>query len=93
MTQTIPSFPGSREPFVNEQRFLQWPFQRLLAGWNAVLDLLVLHSVSIPVGSGVPNGNVVGKVGDLYINIAGSSGTTLWVKESGSGTNTGWVGK
>jgi hypothetical protein len=90
---TIPSFPGSREPFVNEQRFLEWPFQRLLVAWNTLLDRLIANSVSVPVGKGSPNGNVVGKPGDLYINISGGANTTFWVKESGAGTNTGWVGK
>jgi len=90
---TIPTFPGAREPFVNEQRFLQWPFMKIFAGWNAILDRLVAFSVSIPAGKGSPNGNVIGKPGDLYINISGGAGTTLYVKESGNGTNTGWVGK
>ena len=44
-------------------------------------------------GSTTPNGFVTGSPGDLFINYGGGAGTTLWVKESGSGTNTGWVGK
>jgi hypothetical protein len=43
-------------------------------------------------GTGTPNGVVVATPGSVYLNIAGGSGTTLWVKESGS-SNTGWVGK
>jgi hypothetical protein len=44
-------------------------------------------------GSGSPNGVVTANPGSLYLNTSGGSGTTLYVKESGSGTNTGWVGK
>jgi hypothetical protein len=44
-------------------------------------------------GSGSPNSVVVGNPGDLYTNTSGGAGTTLYVKESGTGTNTGWVGK
>lgn len=40
-----------------------------------------------------PNTNVVGNLGDLYRSRAGGAGTTLWAKESGAGTDTGWVGK
>ena len=43
-------------------------------------------------GSGSPNGSVTAPVGSLYTNVSGGSGTTLYVKESGSG-NTGWVAK
>lgn len=43
--------------------------------------------------AGDPNGNVAGNIGDLCINPGGGASTTLWVKESGNGTNTGWVGK
>jgi len=32
-----------------------------------------------------------GSPGDLYSNVDGGAGSTLWVKESGVATNTGWV--
>jgi hypothetical protein len=44
-------------------------------------------------GNGDPNGVVVGSVGDLWSRLDGGAGTALYVKESGAGTNTGWVGK
>ncbi len=44
------------------------------------------------VGNGSPNTVVSASPGSLYLNVAGGTGTTLYVKESGSG-NTGWVGK
>ena len=44
------------------------------------------------VGSGSPNSVVTAEAGSLYVNTSGGAGTTLYVKESGSG-NTGWVAK
>ena len=38
-----------------------------------------------------PNGTIVGSPGDLFSDTAGGAGATLWVKESGVATNTGWV--
>jgi hypothetical protein len=43
-------------------------------------------------GTGTPEGSVSGNVGDLYSRTDGGAGTSLYVKESGTG-NTGWVGK
>lgn len=43
-------------------------------------------------GAGSPNGVVTAPIGSLYSNTSGGSGTTLYVKESGSGSS-GWVGK
>lgn len=43
-------------------------------------------------GSGSPEGVLTAPVGSLYTRTNGGAGTTLYVKESGSG-NTGWVAK
>jgi hypothetical protein len=43
-------------------------------------------------GSGSPEGVVTAVVGKLYTRTDGGAGTTLYVKESGTG-NTGWVAK
>ncbi len=43
-------------------------------------------------GSGSPQGVLTAPVGTLYSRADGGAGTTLYVKESGSG-NTGWVAK
>lgn len=45
------------------------------------------------VGVGNPNGVVTASPPSLYLNLSGGAGTTLWVKESGVQTNTGWIGK
>ena len=50
-------------------------------------------TIQMSTGNGSPNNSVTGSPGDLYLNIAGGAGTTLWVKETGSNNNTGWVGK
>ena len=43
-------------------------------------------------GTGSPEGAVTAPVGTLYINLSGGAGSTLWVKETGTG-NTGWAAK
>lgn len=43
-------------------------------------------------GAGSPEGSVTASPGSIYFNKSGGAGTTLYVKQSGSG-NTGWVGK
>jgi len=43
-------------------------------------------------GTGTPEGAVVGVVGAMYLRTDGGAGTTLYVKEAGSG-NTGWAAK
>lgn len=46
----------------------------------------------IYTGTGTPEGAVTASVGSLFLRQDGGAGTTLYVKESGSGA-TGWVGK
>lgn len=46
----------------------------------------------LQIGSGSPEGVVTAQVGSLYLRTNGGAGTTLYVKESGTG-NTGWIGK
>lgn len=43
-------------------------------------------------GTGSPENVVTASVGSMYTNVAGGAGTTLYVKESGSGS-TGWIAK
>jgi hypothetical protein len=46
----------------------------------------------ISAGTGDPNGVVTSVVGGLYLRVDGGVGSSLYVKESGTG-NTGWVAK
>jgi hypothetical protein len=48
---------------------------------------------TLRTGTQEPNGSVNGHIGDIYLRTSGGPGTTFYVKETGSGTNTGWVGK
>ncbi|NBW09755.1 MAG: hypothetical protein EBR82_17200 [Caulobacteraceae bacterium] len=43
-------------------------------------------------GTGTPEGAVTAPVGTLFLRTDGGAGTTLYVKETGSG-NTGWAAK
>jgi hypothetical protein len=54
---------------------------------NSILGVLLF------TGTGSPNAVVTASPGSLYLNLSGGAGTTLYVKESGVGTNTGWVAK
>jgi hypothetical protein len=47
---------------------------------------------SVRRGTGTPEGAVTAPVGSLYLRKDGGAGSTLYVKESGTG-NTGWVAK
>ena len=44
-------------------------------------------------GVGNPNSAETGSPGDVYLNLSGGAGATLWIKESGVKTDTGWVAK
>jgi hypothetical protein len=57
-----------------------------------VTGTVTLDAVAWQSGIGSPEGVVVAAVGSLYTRTDGGAGTTLYVKESGTG-NTGWVGK
>lgn len=47
---------------------------------------------TITSGSGSPEGAVTAPVGSLFLRTNGGAGTTLYIKESGTG-NTGWAAK
>lgn len=72
-------------------------------GWNG--ECLILRELTaigavyltdarvlIGAGSGSPQTVVTAPVGSLFLRADGGAGTTLYVKESGTG-NTGWVAK
>ena len=44
-------------------------------------------------GAGSPEGAVVAPLGAIYLNTSGGANTSIYVKETGSYTNTGWVAK
>ena len=60
---------------------------------RGVAQIVLGNGVTISQGAGSPNGLVAGNLGDLYLNKSGGANATLWIKESGLNTNTGWVAK
>lgn len=54
--------------------------------------LNVLVQIPFFVGSGSPETVVTASPPAIYFNRSGGAGTTIYAKESGANTNTGWVG-
>ena len=78
-------------------------FQTTPDGSATPVDRLVINNAgriflggtsgpAIIVGTGTPESVVSAPVGSLFIRTDGGAGTTLYVKQSGTG-NTGWAGK
>lgn len=53
----------------------------------------VLSQIPFFVGTGTPNGVVTSSPPAIYFNRAGGANVTIYIKESGTATNAGWVGK
>ena len=68
-------------------------FQTLVLAVSTLQTSVTALTALLRSGGVVPNTHVVGSPGDLYTTTTGGAGTTLWVKETGTATNTGWVGK
>jgi hypothetical protein len=62
-------------------------------GTLGIGDIFLASGVHISTGAASPNGAVVGNPGDLYLDTTRGTNSTLFVKESGVGTNTGWSAK
>jgi hypothetical protein len=55
-------------------------------------DVVLHNGCKVITGTGSPEGAVTAPVGSMYTRADGGAGTTLYIKESGTG-NTGWVAK
>ena len=55
-------------------------------------DIKLSTGVLVMSGSGSPEAAKTAPVGSMYLRTDGGAGTTLYVKESGTG-NTGWAAK
>lgn len=64
------------------------PILRMFGG-----GLVLGEVLTISHGPSAPNGLRNGRVGSLYLRTDGGAASTLYVKESGDNTNTGWVAK
>lgn len=74
--------PEAKDPAMQEA------FRRVLDAVHALQE-----RAQFPYsGTGSPEGVVTASVGALYTRTDGGAGTTLYVKESGTGS-TGWVAK
>ena len=65
--------------------------RRLVLGADVNLSVNNTDCI-ITSGNGSPEGVVTAQIGSLYLRYNGGAGSSLYVKESGTG-NTGWVGK
>ena len=55
-------------------------------------EIVVNKGPTVRSGAGSPEGNITAPVGSLYLRTDGGAGTSLYVKQSGTGS-TGWAGK
>lgn len=55
-------------------------------------DYVFENGVRVITGRGTPESVVAAPIGSLFLRVDGSTGTSLYVKESGT-SNTGWVAK
>ena len=51
-----------------------------------------MEVLPVYTGNGTPESSITAVVGSLYLRTDGGAGTTLYVKESGTG-DTGWIAK
>ena len=73
----------------------KYDFGRAAFRWKNAFTKQIRPGDGSPIwtsGAGTPEGNLVATPGSLYTRTDGGAGTTLYVKETGSG-NTGWVAK
>jgi hypothetical protein len=70
------------------------PYAAVSPFYNGFLmgDGTAQPAVIIRAGTGTPEGAVAAPVGSLYLRMDGGAGTSLYVKQTGTG-NTGWDGK
>ena len=86
---SIPVPPPAGADYSREasDRLAEDTYRALVALRDALAALPELRS-----GRGAPEGAVSASVGALYLRQDGAAGSTLYVKESGTGP-TGWVAK
>jgi hypothetical protein len=60
--------------------------------FNGIINTINGVAVSIMAGSGAPEGSRTAPVGSIYLRSDGGAGTSIYVKQSGTG-NTGWAAK
>lgn len=94
VNDNYPSLLLRRSAFSSEQEYreLLSLFQSVKEMQRTLVEAINTLDNRVMVGTGSPEGVVTASPGTLYLNQSGGSGTTLYVKEGGTG-NTGWVAK
>lgn len=90
MTTPLNPIP-QRVPEGLPEAFRQW-MRSLLRSLSLIVERVRVVDIApakITSGTGTPENNVVGNVGDLFLRTDGGTNTTLYVKESGT-SDTGW---
>lgn len=64
----------------------------LLVEMTGYKPVFTRPGISFTSGTGSPETVITAPIGSLYTRTNGGAGTTLYVKESGTG-NTGWIAK
>lgn len=77
-----------RDSFVRVGELEELGLVRIVQG-----EVVAATPATILTGEGTPQGNVEADVGAIFLRTDGGTSTTLYVKESDSGKNTGWVAK
>lgn len=88
--QTLDAYGKFRQPV-----YIQEPVILTITGLGNTPDhdTGILTVAQILSGTGTPEGAVTADIGTAYLRSDGGAGTTLYIKESGNGTNTGWAAK
>jgi hypothetical protein len=86
LSATVVDNSGSTSNVIMDAYLNSWRF-----GTAATLQF-GLAGPSIRAGSGTPEGVVAAAVGSIYFRTNGTTGTSFYVKEAGTG-NTGWIAK
>lgn len=85
------------DPYVELERFDEPALREFSAMLQRNLETIarsiVLPDRLILTGSGTPEGVITASPPCVWLRTDGGASTTLYVKESGVNTNTGWVAK
>lgn len=58
---------------------------------DSTTGISAVNGMAFYSGNGNPNTVITASVGSIYSDSSGTTGTTFWIKETGTATNTGWV--
>ena len=88
MSLDVPGPPPSAVDLLDRKSASDTWTRWFFAMWRALTGVQGL----VRSGSGSPEGSLTAPIGSVYLRLDGGAGSTLYVKESGSG-NVGWASK